>query len=155
MSIRRALDLSSFEQAKYGISLRKHGHFAWRFHEVQPREPGVMTMDPFLKGLYKNSGREVSPASPPAVYRSRSLTGAHSSDESRCHGGAGGIERVGVVVQWHQLVVPFFQGSLKDTVCNHLKHDVKGNHHLQGNVEVYNVSIPVFGGCPTKKGLHF
>ena len=32
--------------------------------------------------------------------------------------------------------------------CNHLKHGffntkIKGNHHLQGNVQVYNVRIPV------------
>ena len=37
-------------------------------------------------------------------------------------------------------------GSLKDTFCNHLKHvafsiKIKGNHHLQGNVQVYNVRI--------------
>ena len=42
-----------------------------------------------------------------------------------------------------------WQGSLKDTFCNHLKHvaffntKTKGNHHLQGNVQVYNVRIPV------------
>ena len=43
-----------------------------------------------------------------------------------------------------------YQGSSKDTFCNHLKHVVcstpklKGNHHLQGNVRVYNVRIPVY-----------
>ena len=39
------------------------------------------------------------------------------------------------------------QGSLKDTFCNHLKHGffntkIKGNHHVQGNVEVYSARIP-------------
>ena len=50
--------------------------------------------------------------------------------------------------------------SLKDTCCNHLKHGafstkinhlkhaafsakIKGHHHLQGNVQVYNVRISV------------
>ena len=42
----------------------------------------------------------------------------------------------------------FVQGSLKETFCNYLKHvaffqQIKGNHHLQGNVQVYNVRIPV------------
>ena len=37
------------------------------------------------------------------------------------------------------------QGSLKDTSCNHLNYGffntkIKGTHHLQGNVQVYNVS---------------
>ena len=50
--------------------------------------------------------------------------------------------------------VEFTQESLKDTFCNHSKHvafstQVKGNHHLQGNVQVYNVRIPVTG-TPTK-----
>ena len=35
-----------------------------------------------------------------------------------------------------------FQGSSKDTFCNHLK--TQGNLHLQGNVQVYNVRIPDF-----------
>ena len=40
-----------------------------------------------------------------------------------------------------------YTGLLKDTFCNHLKHvacptKIKGNHHLQGNVQVYNVRIP-------------
>ena len=41
-----------------------------------------------------------------------------------------------------------WQGSLKDTFCNHLKHGffhtINGNHNLQGNVQVYNVRIPVW-----------
>ena len=39
------------------------------------------------------------------------------------------------------------RGCLKDTCCNHLKHgffntNIKGNHNLQGDVQVYNVRIP-------------
>ena len=42
---------------------------------------------------------------------------------------------------------PKQQGSLKDTFRNHLKHgffhqNKVGNHHLQGNVQVYNLRIP-------------
>ena len=48
-----------------------------------------------------------------------------------------------------------FQGSLRDTFCNQLKHGffntkVKGSHHLQGNVQVNNVRIPVFFGVGFK-----
>ena len=38
------------------------------------------------------------------------------------------------------------QGSLKDTFCpveTWLFHQNKCNHHLQGNLQVYNVRIPV------------
>ena len=34
------------------------------------------------------------------------------------------------------------QGSLKDTCCPGVFHQNKGHHHLQGNVQVYNVRIP-------------
>ena len=41
----------------------------------------------------------------------------------------------------------FGQGSLKDTFCQFetwlFSTKTKGNHHLQGNVQVYNVRIPV------------
>ena len=50
---------------------------------------------------------------------------------------------------WPLKVTPCHTGLLKrNSFCNHLTHvvfstKIKGNHHLQGNVQVYNVRIPV------------
>ena len=39
--------------------------------------------------------------------------------------------------------VPVVRGSLKHTFCLAFSTQAKGSHHLQGNVQVYNVRIPV------------
>ena len=48
-------------------------------------------------------------------------------------------------------------GSLKDTLCPfetwQFSTKIKGNHHLQGNVQVYDVRIPALAGG--SRGLHF
>ena len=45
------------------------------------------------------------------------------------------------------VVLLLAQGSLKDTFCPFetwlFPPEINGNHHLQGNVRVYNVRIPV------------
>ena len=60
---------------------------------------------------------------------------------------------------WAEKLAPK-QGSFKDTVCPFetccfFNTKTKGNHHLQGNAQVYNVRIPAKGPFGLDKGKHF
>ena len=62
-----------------------------------------------------------------------------------------GLKKQQKPISWERFGAhPFSELLNRSPCCNHLKHvafstQIKGNHNLQGNVQVYHVRVPVFG----------